>query len=163
VSETYWRGADEDEAMQEEHVFLWRALLDTASTAGIDLAGRRVLDAGCNRGGFLRLLVDDARIAEGRGYDPAAWPDVEVVGVTTNLEVDGQRAGCAQHDLRLAGRGDVPVAAGASSTLTGGRYVPTWGDDRYWPTPVTPGAALDRPRPRCRDGRAGRQARVFGR
>jgi SAM-dependent methyltransferase len=69
VSETYWRGADEDEAMQEEHVFLWRALLDTA---GIDLAGRRVLDAGCNRGGFLRLLVDHAQIAEGWGYDPAA-------------------------------------------------------------------------------------------
>jgi purine nucleosidase len=79
------------------------------------------------------------------------WPGVEVVGVTTNLEVEGQRAGCAQHYLRLAGRGDVPVAAGASSTLTGGRYVPTWGDDRYWPTPVMPtrtavsrpGAALD--------------------
>ena len=76
------------------------------------------------------------------------WLGVEVVGVTTNLEVDGQRAGCARHYLRLAGRGDVPVAAGASSTLTGGRYVPTWGDDRYWPTRVTPvvsrpGAALD--------------------
>ena len=69
MSETYWRGADEDEAMQDEHVFLWRAMLDTA---GIDLAGRRVLDAGCNRGGFLRLLVDDAHIAEGWGYDPAA-------------------------------------------------------------------------------------------
>ena len=55
--------------MQEEHGFLWRAMLDTV---GIDLAGRRVLDAGCNRGGFLRLLVDDARIAEGWGYDPAA-------------------------------------------------------------------------------------------
>jgi SAM-dependent methyltransferase len=31
-----------------------------------------VLDAGCNRGGFLRLLADDAGIAEGFGYDPAA-------------------------------------------------------------------------------------------
>jgi hypothetical protein len=28
VDEPYWRGATEDEAMQEEHGFLWRALLD---------------------------------------------------------------------------------------------------------------------------------------
>jgi SAM-dependent methyltransferase len=69
VGEPYWRGAGEDEAMQEEHGFLWRALLDTVD---IDLAGRRVLDAGCNRGGFLRLLVDESSIAEGYGYDPAS-------------------------------------------------------------------------------------------
>ena len=69
VGEPYWRGAAEDEAMQEEHGFLWRALLDTID---IDLAGRRVLDAGCNRGGFLRLLVDESGIAEGYGYDPAS-------------------------------------------------------------------------------------------
>ena len=69
VSDPYWRGAADDEAMQDEHDFLWRAMLDTID---IDLAGRRVLDAGCNRGGFLRLLVDDAGIAEGRGYDPAS-------------------------------------------------------------------------------------------
>jgi SAM-dependent methyltransferase len=69
VREPYWRGAAEDEAMQEEHGFLWRALLDTID---IDLAGRRVLDAGCNRGGFLRLLVDESGIAEGYGYDPAS-------------------------------------------------------------------------------------------
>jgi SAM-dependent methyltransferase len=69
VSEPYWRGAAEDEAMQEEHGFLWRALLDTID---IDLAGRRVLDAGCNRGGFLRLLVDEWGIGEGYGYDPAS-------------------------------------------------------------------------------------------
>jgi SAM-dependent methyltransferase len=44
-------------------------MLDTIDT---DLTGRRVLDAGCNRGGFLRLLVDTAGIAEGYGYDPAS-------------------------------------------------------------------------------------------
>ena len=69
VSDPYWRGAADDEAMQDEHDFLWRAMLDTID---MDLAGRRVLDAGCNRGGFLRLLVDEAGIAEGRGYDPAS-------------------------------------------------------------------------------------------
>jgi SAM-dependent methyltransferase len=69
VSEPYWRGVAEDEAMQEEHGFLWRAMLNTID---MDLTGRRVLDAGCNRGGFLRLLVDEAGIAEGYGYDPAS-------------------------------------------------------------------------------------------
>ena len=69
MSISYWRGAAEDEAMQDEHGFIWRAMLDTIET---ELAGRRVLDAGCNRGGFLRLLVDHAGIAEGHGYDPAS-------------------------------------------------------------------------------------------
>jgi SAM-dependent methyltransferase len=55
--------------MQDEHGFIWKAMLDTIDA---DLAGRRVLDAGCNRGGFLRLLVDAAGIAEGYGYDPAS-------------------------------------------------------------------------------------------
>jgi SAM-dependent methyltransferase len=69
MSSSYWRGAAEDEAMQDEHGFIWKAMLETIDT---DLAGKRVLDAGCNRGGFLRLLVDTAGIAEGYGYDPAS-------------------------------------------------------------------------------------------
>ena len=69
MSTSYWRGAAEDEAMQDDHGFIWKAMLDTIDT---DLAGKRVLDAGCNRGGFLRMLVDSAGIAEGYGYDPAA-------------------------------------------------------------------------------------------
>ncbi len=55
--------------MQDEHGFIWKAMLETVDE---DLAGKRVLDAGCNRGGFLRLLVDTAGIAEGHGYDPAS-------------------------------------------------------------------------------------------
>ena len=65
----YWRSAADDEAMQDEHGFIWRAMLDTID---VELAGQRVLDAGCNRGGFLRLLADGHGIAEGFGYDPAA-------------------------------------------------------------------------------------------
>jgi SAM-dependent methyltransferase len=68
-SRTYWRSAAEDEAMQDAHGFVWKAMLDTID---VDLDGTRALDAGCNRGGFLRLLCDDRGIAEGRGYDPAA-------------------------------------------------------------------------------------------
>jgi len=69
MSQTYWRDAAADEAMQDEHAFIWRAILETID---IDLAGRRVLDAGCNRGGFVRLLADRCAIAEGFGYDPAS-------------------------------------------------------------------------------------------
>lgn len=64
----YWRGALEDEVMQDEHDFIWRAMLDMADSS---LSGRKVLDVGCNRGGFLRLLVDHADIGSGFGYDPA--------------------------------------------------------------------------------------------
>jgi SAM-dependent methyltransferase len=64
----YWRGPAEDQAMQDEHEFIWLAMLEMVDT---NLAGRRVLDAGCNRGGFLRLLVDRAHIGAGFGYDPA--------------------------------------------------------------------------------------------
>jgi SAM-dependent methyltransferase len=55
--------------MQDAHGFVWKAMLDTIDA---DLSGKCVLDAGCNRGGFLRLLCDEHGIAEGRGYDPAA-------------------------------------------------------------------------------------------
>lgn len=77
-----------------------------------------------------------------------AWPDVEVIGVTTTLEHVGARAGCAAYLLALAERSDIPVVAGAEETLTGNRYESTWRDERYWPEPVpalppVPGAATD--------------------
>ena len=76
------------------------------------------------------------------------WPDVDLVGITTNLDRGGERAGCAAHLLSLGGRQDVPLAAGAATTLTAGQEWPsTWGDARYWsepiaPRPSPPGAAL---------------------
>ena len=69
MTSEYWRSAPEDEAMQDEHAFIWQAMLETID---MDLNGLRVLDAGCNRGGFLRLLVDTRGIAVGCGYDPAS-------------------------------------------------------------------------------------------
>ena len=68
VSDGYWRSAAEDAAMQDEHGFIWLAILDTVAE---DLRGKKVLDAGCNQGGFLRLLVDAHQIREGWGFDPA--------------------------------------------------------------------------------------------
>jgi SAM-dependent methyltransferase len=69
MSTSYWRSAAHDVAMQDEHGFIWDAMLDTID---VGLAGKRVLDAGCNRGGFLRLLADRCGIAAGFGYDPAS-------------------------------------------------------------------------------------------
>jgi SAM-dependent methyltransferase len=68
-SDLYWQTGAEDAAMQDEHAFVWRAMLDTIDT---DVSGKRVLDAGCNRGGFLRLLSSECGIAAGYGYDPAS-------------------------------------------------------------------------------------------
>ncbi|MDQ6777286.1 MAG: class I SAM-dependent methyltransferase [Actinomycetota bacterium] len=62
--------------MEDEHGFIWRAMLDTID---VDLRGARVLDAGCNRGGFLRLLCSESGIAAGYGYDPAAGAIADAV------------------------------------------------------------------------------------
>ena len=69
MSPTYWRDEAADEAMQDEHAFVWNAMLETID---VDPAGKRVLDAGCNQGGFLRLLARRYAITEGFGYDPAS-------------------------------------------------------------------------------------------
>ncbi len=77
------------------------------------------------------------------------WPGVELAGVTTSSEEKGVRAGLASYALGLAGREDVPVAAGAEGSLGGYRSSHDLQDlSRYWPEPVEPlpsrpGAALD--------------------
>jgi len=77
------------------------------------------------------------------------WPGVEVTGVTTTIDRGGLRAGCAAHVLGLAGRADVPVAAGASVSLTTGLPAdPACEDERMWSRsvaarPSSAGEALD--------------------
>lgn len=67
------------------------------------------------------------------------WPDVEIVGVTTVAELAGRRAGYVGHVLGLAGRGEIPVAAGAGIELGCYRH---WTpgihrDERaYWPESI---------------------------
>ncbi|MEW9555055.1 nucleoside hydrolase [Nonomuraea sp. NPDC050783] len=66
-------------------------------------------------------------------------PGVEVVGITTTADPDGRRAGYVEHCLRLAGRQDIPVAAGAGRSLTTGRPMGDLPDhERYWGVPVAP-------------------------
>jgi purine nucleosidase len=67
------------------------------------------------------------------------WPDAELVAVTTVAEHQGQRAGYARYVLGLAGREDIPVAAGADVSLDCYR---SWqgllDEDVYWPEPIPP-------------------------
>jgi len=67
------------------------------------------------------------------------WPDVELVAVTTNQDDQGRRAGYARYALVLAGREDIPVAAGADASLGCYRIFPGLPDEAvYWPEPVPP-------------------------
>jgi purine nucleosidase len=60
-------------------------------------------------------------------------PGVELTGITTCAEEDGRRADMVRYALRLAGRTDIPVEAGAEATLDPNPG--SWGfqDMRYWP------------------------------
>ncbi len=73
-------------------------------------------------------------------------PDAEIVGITTTADPDGRRAGYVHRFLSLAGR-DIPVAAGAGTSLTTGRTMGAPADhDAYWGgaahrfPPATPGS-----------------------
>lgn len=63
------------------------------------------------------------------------WPGAELVGVTTVAEHSGRRAGYARYLLKLAGRADVPVAAGADASEGFYREFPLLPkrEAEYWP------------------------------
>jgi inosine-uridine nucleoside N-ribohydrolase len=69
------------------------------------------------------------------------WPEGELVAVTTVSDDGGRRAGYVRYVLEIAGRRNVPVAAGADISL--GCYQhwqPGFHPDEsaYWPEPVQP-------------------------
>jgi purine nucleosidase len=65
--------------------------------------------------------------------------DVELTGVTTVGDPEGQRAGYVRHVLTLAGRPGVPVAAGGAVSRTTGRPMGRLpAHDRYWARPIPP-------------------------
>ncbi len=94
MTQTYWRSATADEAMQNDHAFIWKAMLETID---VDLVDKRVLDAGCNQGGFLRLIADRCGVIEGFGYDPASS------AIEDARQLAGQRA------LKFEAADTVPV------------------------------------------------------
>lgn len=67
------------------------------------------------------------------------WAGVDLAGITTSTDQSGVRAGMASYALSLAGREDVPVAAGAGGSLGGFRIQPGFPDlSRHWPETITP-------------------------
>jgi purine nucleosidase len=78
-----------------------------------------------------------------------AWPGAELLAVTSNSEDGGRRAGYARRALDLAGRPEIPVAAGADAADGHYRVWPGLPDEAsYWPCAVLPcpgpvDAALD--------------------
>lgn len=66
------------------------------------------------------------------------WPDTEITGITTVAEERGRRAGYAGYVLKLAGREDIPFAAGADMAEGYFRYAELGypPDEDNWPEPV---------------------------
>jgi purine nucleosidase len=64
------------------------------------------------------------------------WPRAELIGITTCTDPGGRRAGCLRWALALAGRDDIPVAAGAEGSL-GGLFGALEFPD-YWPEAIAP-------------------------
>lgn len=59
----------EEDSMTDEHVWIWQEMINIIPQA--DLSSVRVLDIGCNQGGFLRMLYDQRPFASGVGIDIA--------------------------------------------------------------------------------------------
>lgn len=67
--ETWSTRADQEDSMTDGHAWIWAEMI--RALAAEDLSGARVLDIGCNQGGFLRMLYDRKPFAEGVGIDLA--------------------------------------------------------------------------------------------
>jgi purine nucleosidase len=71
-----------------------------------------------------------------------AWPGADLLAVTTVAEHQGRRAGYARYALKLAGRAEVAVAAGAEAAQVSYRTWPGLPDEAaYWPEPISPAPA----------------------
>ncbi|MEM7057732.1 MAG: class I SAM-dependent methyltransferase [Pseudomonadota bacterium] len=66
--DTWSTRPDEEDHMTEEHSAIWREMIRAVDH---DFTGARVLDVGCNQGGFLRMLFDSKPFASGVGVDLA--------------------------------------------------------------------------------------------
>jgi SAM-dependent methyltransferase len=142
-SDVYWQTGAEDAAMQDEHGFVWRAMLDTIDA---EVAGKRVLDAGCNRGGFLRLLCSEHGIGAGYGYDPASGaiadarrlaadlPLVFEVGDNVPADWDGVDVAFSHEVLYLIHDLGAHAAAIHGTLVPGGVYYATMGVHAAAPT-----------------------------
>ncbi|MEL6467516.1 MAG: class I SAM-dependent methyltransferase [Pseudomonadota bacterium] len=66
---TWSTDPSEEDSMTDEHVWIWQEMINIIPQP--DLSSVRVLDIGCNQGGFLRMLYDQRPFASGVGIDIA--------------------------------------------------------------------------------------------
>lgn len=66
---TWSTDPSEEDSMTDEHVWIWQEMINIIPQP--DLSSVRVLDIGCNQGGFLRKLYDQRPFASGVGIDIA--------------------------------------------------------------------------------------------
>ena len=67
--DTWSKDPPADDGMTAEHAWIWREMIRCMPET--DLSDKRVLDIGCNQGGFLRMLYDTVPFAAGTGVDLA--------------------------------------------------------------------------------------------
>ncbi|MEM6488008.1 MAG: methyltransferase domain-containing protein [Pseudomonadota bacterium] len=96
--DTWATTAEAENAMPAEHAWIWREMI---RAAGPLPEGARVLDIGCNQGGFLRLLHDTAGFGQGVGVDLAQ----EAVAIANAAAGSRPIRYLAATDLAAAGAG----------------------------------------------------------
>ena len=69
--DTWSNSAPDEDGMTQEHAWIWQEMIK--ARARDDLSEARVLDIGCNQGGFLRMLYDALPFKEGVGVDLAQF------------------------------------------------------------------------------------------
>ena len=78
---TTWASAEAEQTMAEGHGPAWNAIIN--SLDDIDFSSKAVLDFGCNRGGFLRLL------GQRRSYRMALGVDIAVQSIAEANRLKG--------------------------------------------------------------------------
>ncbi|MEM6891884.1 MAG: class I SAM-dependent methyltransferase [Pseudomonadota bacterium] len=67
--DTWTTDPSEEDSMTDDHAWIWREMIKSIPEG--DISSARVLDFGCNQGGFLRMLYDTRPFASGIGVDLA--------------------------------------------------------------------------------------------
>ncbi|CAG7649190.1 class I SAM-dependent methyltransferase [Paenibacillus allorhizosphaerae] len=84
--DVWWNNAEGESVMEEGHLKGWQQLISTMKEE--DLSNCSVLDFGCNRGGFLRLLHQAKPFKEAVGID-LGWESVAIANERKgNLPID---------------------------------------------------------------------------
>ena len=89
----------EEDGMTDEHTWIWRQMIAATALPKGDFS--RVLDIGCNQGGFLRMLYDQTPFAKGVGVDLAQ----DAVAMAEARKGDRPLSYIASTDLKDAGGG----------------------------------------------------------